>query len=365
MTSFPSYKSNSEVFVYGLGAVTSIGLTAWATAAAQRAGVSGFGEHPFMVDSRGEPIIVSQCPLVSSQPRIENRINDCLIAAIRESLIPLKDIAPDAAITLMVNLPSPRPGLPELLQENVHTSLEQAFPGIFKRITVSQQGHAGSLLGLQSVIQSLSGIAKEAYVIAGSDSYLDPETLEWLEETDQLHAAGPRNNAWGFVPGEGAGALLLAPENIARKGEIKPLARIRSTGVGKEVNTIRTDSVCLGKGLTEAYRAAFAGLGENDRISDVYCDMNGEVYRGDEFGFAVARTRERFVTVSDFIAPADCWGDVGAASAALLIVSACIAFSKCYAKGERGLVWASSETGERGAVVIEALGGNRNGDYQG
>ncbi len=35
---------------------------------------------------------------------------------------------------------------------------------------------------------------------------------QWLEENDQLHGAGPLNNAWGFIPGEGAGAVLLVTE---------------------------------------------------------------------------------------------------------------------------------------------------------
>ena len=43
--------------------------------------------------------------------------------------------------------------------------------------------------------------------IAGAEgllAHLD-QSLEWLEACDQLHSAGPLNNAWGFIPGEGAG----------------------------------------------------------------------------------------------------------------------------------------------------------------
>ena len=81
--------------------------------------------------------------------------------------------------------------------------------------------------------------------------------------------------------------------------------------------------------------------------------MNGEPYRADEFGFACLRTKERFVSVSDFIAPADCWGDVSAASAPLGIMLSAIAARKSYAKGRFALVWGSSEGGERGAALVD------------
>jgi len=109
----------------------------------------------------------------------------------------------------------------------------------------------------------------------------------------------------------------------------------------------------LGQGLTSAFRSALDALASDVKVTDTYCDMNGEPYRADEFAFAVTRTRERFVAATDFVTPADCWGDVGAASASLFIILACIAGAKGYAKGDTGLVWASSDTGERGAAVID------------
>ena len=45
------------VIVAGLGARTSIGRTANSFRAAVRAGIAGFGEHPFMVDTAGKRMI--------------------------------------------------------------------------------------------------------------------------------------------------------------------------------------------------------------------------------------------------------------------------------------------------------------------
>jgi 3-oxoacyl-[acyl-carrier-protein] synthase-1 len=82
--------------------------------------------------------------------------------------------------------------------------------------------------------------------------------------------------------------------------------------------------------------------------------MNGEPYRADEYGFTVTRTRERFEAASEFVAPADCWGDVGAASGPLLAVLAVVAHAKRYARGGASLLWASSDSGERAAALLLA-----------
>ena len=303
---------------------------------------------------------VAQCPWLADDPSIANRIGACLVAAIGESLTVLD--APTKSgdcppVTLLVNLPSQRPGLPESLGKSVLAIVEGAFSGVFSRIGLAQLGHAGGIVALQSAIRVLAEIPGTACVIAGADSYMDPDMLEWLEETDQLHGAGERNNAWGFVPGEGAGALLLVAPDVARRLAIQPLGRVGGVGAGHETKLNRTGTVCLGEGLTTAFRGALAGLPIGAKLTDVYCDMNGDPYRADEFAFTVTRTRERFVAASDFVAPADCWGDVGAASGPLFIALACVAGTKAYAKGTHALVWASSDTGQRGSALIETTAG--------
>ena len=71
----------------------------------------------------------------------------------------------------------------------------------------------------------------------------------------------------------------------------------------------------------------------------------------EKFGFTALRTKEHFESASDFVAPADCWGDVGAAGGLLHIVLACAAAGKGYSSGPISMTWASAERGERAAVV--------------
>jgi len=105
-----------------------------------------------------------------------------------------------------------------------------------------------------------------------------------------------------------------------------------------------------------------AGLPDDAKVTDVFCDMHGEPYRANEFGFAALRTRQHFVSPSDFVSPADCCGDVSAASVPIGVALSTIASRKAYAKGPFAFVWASSDTGERGGALLRTVERPRKGD---
>jgi 3-oxoacyl-[acyl-carrier-protein] synthase-1 len=188
--------------------------------------------------------------------------------------------------------------------------------------------------------------------VSGVESWIEPETMEWLEACDQLHGAGPLNNAWGFIPGEAGAALLLMRESVVKSLNLQALACVMAVGSAHEPKRIKTQTVCIGEGLTAAFRDTLAALPAGALVTDIYCDMNGEPYRADEFGFTALRTKEHFESLSDFQAPADCWGDVAAAGALLHLGLACVAAHKQYARGGYAFAWASAEMGERAAALV-------------
>jgi 3-oxoacyl-[acyl-carrier-protein] synthase-1 len=352
--SLTSFDLDRRTAIVGLGGVTPVGRTALAAAAAVRAGLSGFSEHPFMGDSESRPVHVAQCSWLEPSVTLEGRISTCLIGAIREALHPVRSGGDCPELALLVNLPPDRPGLPASISATIHSEIQRVLHDEFGSVSVARLGHAGGLFAVRSALELMARDPNVACVVAGADSYIDLETLEWIEDTERLHGAGERNNAWGFIPGEGAGAVLLMSSEATQSAGLHRLGAVHGIGVARETQLNGTGAVCTGEGLTAAIRGATAGFTADRRLSDVYCDMNGEPYRADEYGFAVSRLREHFVSASEFHAPADCWGDVGAASALLGIVLACIADLKGYAAGVDALVWASSDGGERGAAVIRA-----------
>lgn len=347
----------ARIVITGMGASTPVGRTVWASAAAVRAGISGFTEHPYMIDTAGEPMRVARAPWIDVEPDGKDRISRLLLPALEEALRPLDAIPWQGGrmrISLELGLPPGRPGLPPDLIKKLDESITAGFPERFSCRGAFPIGHAAGLFALQSAVRKLLLGAEDACLVAGADSYLFPETLEWIEECDQFHGAGPLNNAWGFVPSEAAGALLLMGEERAHHLGLPIYGQVLGVGTGQESNLIKTDSVCIGEGLTAAFRAALSMLPVGTKVDNIFCDMNGEPYRADEFGFTALRTKEYFEAAGDFIAPADCWGDVGAAGGPLCSALAIISHRKQYGKGPLSLVWSGSESGERAAALILA-----------
>lgn len=346
-----------RVHIIGLGATTPIGRNVWTSAAAARAGICGFYEHPFMIDTAGEPMRVARAPWLDVTITGAERFCALLFPAIDEALMILSELLVKQRIRigLALALPPPRPGQPAELGEGILNAIKARYGKIYALTKHFIAGHAAGHLALDAAIKQFNAGVLDVCIVAGVDSYLEPETLEWIEECDQLHGGGPLNNAWGFIPGEAAAAVLVATGDFSRKYHMDILGEVLSVGIGQETKLIKTDTVCIGEGLTQAFRSALSALSPSEKIHNVFCDMNGEKYRADEYGFSTLRTKDCFHSATDFIALADCWGDVGAAGMALHTAITIISHRKRYSKGPLSMVWASSESGERGAAVIRAV----------
>lgn len=344
---------SERVFVCGLGASTAVGRHAWASAAAVRAAITGFAEHPSSVDSTSAPVNVAGAPWLDPALAGLDRFEALLLPAVDEALAVLPSPPASGRAALALGLPVARPGLDANLAAGLKARLAARYGGVFGSQALFEADHAGGLLALQAAYAKLSDGALDVCVVAGVDSWLAPTTLQWLEEVDRLHGAGPLNNAWGFIPGEAGAALLLANERTAQAMSLTPLATVLGAGSAIEKVCQGTDAVCVGDGLTACLRAALVALPAGGRVSDIYCDMNGEAWRADEFGFAALRTKAYFESPDDFSAPADCWGDVGAAGGVLHVMLACAAARKGYSLGALAMVWASAPAGERAAVLLD------------
>ena len=205
---------------------------------------------------------------------------------------------------------------------------------------------------MSACVHRMRGDGSDFGLVGGIDSYISGEALEWLESEEQLHTAA---NPWGFIPGEAAGFCLLAtPAGLARLGTT-PLLSLQRVALATESHVIKSDAVCTGLGLTAAILGVLEGLPEGSKADDIICDLNGEPYRADEYGFAIPRIAERCRDAVAFQNPADCWGDIGAASAPLFVALAAAAAQKT-ASGSYTLVWNSSESGERAAALLAAPG---------
>jgi 3-oxoacyl-[acyl-carrier-protein] synthase I len=327
-----------SVVIAGHGARTPVGLSAPGSAAAVRAGISRIREHPFLVDAVGDKVMGAYDGVL--EPRLfgVKRLLALAASALAEARGRLATPVP-----VFLGLPERRPGFGERELARVREGLAQ-LPGV-GHLSLFPEGHAAGLAALDAARRA----GHEVCLVGGVDSYFDPDAIEWLDDHQQLARADIRS---GLVPGEGAAFLLLADERVAKSQGWPVLARVRGSGVGRETKLIKTPAVCLADGLRAAIAAAAGGLA-GEHINDVICDLNGERYRTEEWGFVCLKPPARFDDPAAFRSPADCWGDVGAASGPLFAVLACQAMTRGYARGPRTLVWASSEAGLRAAALIE------------
>ncbi len=344
----------NSVCIIGVGALTSIGLNAPATAVSARAGIANFNEHPYMIDREGEPYILAMVPTLDTEIMGVDRYIRLALPAIKEALTPLAELGETVGhIQAKIGVPEDRPGFPRDLQHKLSDEVKKLSTESYltSETEIITKGHSAGLMAFESASQEIIKRTCEFCLIGGVDSYIDPDTLDWLEDNEQVHMPV---NAWGFIPGEASSFCLLCSQDTADKYNLPVKARLIAISTALEENRIKTETVCIGQGLTHAVRNCLKKLPPDCRIDYTICDQNGEAYRADEFGFMLARLSEYFVDSSDYMAPADCWGDVGAASGPLFINLIIFAAEKGYAKGPHTLLWTSSEGGERTAAILEA-----------
>jgi 3-oxoacyl-[acyl-carrier-protein] synthase-1 len=300
-----------------------------------------------MIGHDREPMVVAMAPYLPEDMLWVDRLTELALPAATEALAPLDPF--EVRVQAIIGVPPKRPGIPDKLEDIVRERLSEQLGSRLTSVETIATGHAAGLIAIECAFGQIQSGKAEFALIGGIDSYLDVDTLEWLEEREQIHS---NSNAWGFVPGEAAGFCLLASGSTATAYGLRPLVTVTATASAHEKNSIKAQTVCIGEGLSQAIRSVLDSLLVEEKIDQTICDMNGETYRAEEYGFAVARTSERFVDATDFIAPADCWGDVGAASGPLFLSLATVASQKKYARGPRTLAWASSESGERSATIV-------------
>ncbi len=348
---------SASVHIWGYGARTPLGMAAQPSAAACRAGIAAIRAHPFFVDASGESLRGAFDPLLDPALVGPQRLLALAETALREGCEPLVGVTGvGGSVPLFLALPEPRPGFGADEVQALRAGLAQLrqLPLPLGEIAATAQGHAAGFAMLALACDRIRRGEIALALVGGVDSYFCPETIEWLDSNRQIVSARARS---AFVPGEGAGFCLLAGDVLTQRRGAASMGRLRCVALAREQHLIKTNDLCLGVGLTAVVDDAMSRLAnEERRVQSIFCDINGERYRAEEWSYVCLRLPQYFDDPTAYRSPADSWGDMGAASAPLFAMLASQAALRGYAAGARSLLWASSEGGLRGAAVLETSG---------
>ncbi len=342
------------VHIVAVAARTAVGLTAESTAAAVRAGVSRVREHPFMVDAAGDALRCGYDSGIDPALFGADRMFPLAQHALAEIAAKLTSQRPcPAPVRVLLALPEPRPGFSSDDATRLARRLGEAPSAKLTAVRVEQSeaGHSGALGGLERALRDISQGVEDLCIVGGVESYLEADTLDWLDAERRLARAEIRS---GFPPGEGAAMLAVASDAARSALGLPSLARVRTVACAHEKRDPSCDEGLLGEAMTEALRRATGSLQQPGEIlADVYCDINGERSRTDDWGFALLRTASAFRDGTDYRTAVSQCGELGSATAPLSCVIAVQAWQRGYAKGPLALACGSNWTGLRAAAILE------------
>ncbi|HEX6842552.1 MAG TPA: hypothetical protein VF113_13535 [Stellaceae bacterium] len=339
--------ATQHIAITSTGLVTSVGLSAVATCAALRAGVSNAGQTRF-VDAAGEWIVGHGVALDGLWLGLK-KLTKMAAMAIEECLVKLPREQWTRLPLFLCVAERQRPGRLKGLDEQLFLDIQDALGVQFSADSaIIAAGRVSVGRALAEARRLIYGANVPRVVIAAVDSLLNAPVLGAYEREERLMTSYHRR---GFAPGEAAGALLVAAPSGA------PELLCTGIGFGMEQAPINSDKPLRADGLTQAIAAALAEADCQMHDLDFrITDLSGEQYYFKEAALALARILRRRKEEFDIWHPADCVGEVGAAAGTVMLALGDTACRKSYARGPNILAHLANDAGQRAATVLRFRG---------
>jgi len=364
-----------NISVIGMGMINPVGIGVLASAAATRAGINQYADSS-AESEYGDPIKIATVPDSCLpeleleghvQPALYQRMLQLGVFALKEALDSvMSEQALNSAIPVFLALPEQRCGQPFPALEPILKDLNKYVdcPLDLLSSRVFADGRAAGFKALSQAYQLLENTHLDRIIVGGIDSYFDTDLLQSLDAEKRMLGD---NSVDGFVPGEGAAFIILEKTALEKidlgKSVSGQNASENATVVmqvpseGHEAGHLYSDEPCLGNGLTTAISGAIENAQLPSAIQSVLSSINGESLQVKEWSIALTRNAQAFANNFELAHPAECYGDLGAATVPTLIALAMTGVSKGYLSLPT-LVWSVSDYAPRGAVLITSAVNN-------
>lgn len=284
-----SLSTQKNLSVSSAGICCAVGYSAQAASCALRAGMDHFQESEFLTPN-GHPIRVARLPEQAmwgaqrTAQLMAYAVNDCL-----QNTTKLKD----RELTLLVlcaeqqrtdELSTEIPMEPPLVQ-SIDLFRELIECQIHRQSQIWSLGKAGLSQVLERAKELLTREACQQVILLGVDNLIDASLINQYMEQARLLV---KDNRDGFIPGEGAAAILLELAPVDTSG-LQVLGWGQANEEGRPDGSIPSRA----RGLSTAIRTAFtqANINGND-LAWRMSDQNGEGFFAKEAANAMTRVAQ-------------------------------------------------------------------------
>jgi len=344
-----------ELAITAVNSITAVGHDGRMTAAAVRAGISRFMEDEEFSDRDGNPITVARINGIEDvdqydpAARMADIAGFCLKNILNEYF--METTRRCSQINLFMGVPTvKRPG--KRFEENFKDPLKMILDKWTNKVEIEviPQGNASMHFAVNEVSKRIECCPTAICIVGGIDSLLMQSSLKWFDQVGRLKSDSDGCHQ-GLIAGEAVGFIIIEDAAQARKENRPVLARITGLGLSVEPDTRATNSPSRNSGLTNACHAAMTGVKDND-IRALFSDLNGEKLRSKEWGMADMRCFKERHEDRKMWHPANCYGDIGAASGTLLANIVTQGFVRNWLQTPV-LIFCSDDHGPCGALVLE------------
>jgi 3-oxoacyl-[acyl-carrier-protein] synthase-1 len=355
--------SSEAIAITGYGMRTAVGNDAVQTASAVRAGISRFASwEPIGVafeeaagvnasalpeGSADEPWVAKASELVSLP------LHEALWSAGVYDFALLRAAFPRARVGAYVATPYPdRTGVsPEAFRLFGLEAREHCIsPARADHVTIVPTEHTAGITALDRAAADLRAGKVDYAVVGALDSLLHADYLKKLWADGRLKLPGQSD---GLVPGEAGAVAILERESDARLRRAPIFGWIGAAAVDREAIPLGPDHPIRAEAASRVVRAALEANAAGRAPQRAIVDLSGERWRSIEWALVETRCMGGLSMAGWRLwHPADCLGDVGAATGLVHLVLALRAFARGYGGDGAILLVSASERGERSAMCV-------------